>query len=702
MRVLVTGGLGFLGASVSVRMCALGHEVTAADNGWFNGQTLSARDREEVSRRRARLADVGVAVVDANLLDGVQTRALLDATQPECVIHMAGMSRVNLAAGDGALEPNVVLTQRLLTALEGVGARRVVYASSSMVYGPFEGERAAETHPCCPTEPYGASKLACEVLVGAWGRARGVETVVLRPTAVYGPGDFNHRVPGRFLDAALADEVMLLHDEGRERLDFTWIDDLAEGAALAATNPAAAGETFNLSRGEARSVADLAEVVRAYIPNARFERVPDSSGRPRRGTLVNDKARRLLGFAPTVDLEEGVRRLLAARGAPVPARPVKRVSPPPPVAFSRPSITERELEAVSAVLRSGWLTHGPENQRFERELAHLVGAPHALAVNSCASALILALRAAGITGEVILPAFTFAATANAVELAGARPVFVDVDPRTLGMDPAAARAAVTPRTEAILAVHLAGMPCAIGALSALASKRGLALFEDAAQALGARVGERSVGTFGRAGCFSFFPTKNLTTGEGGMLISGDAALIGRAQTLAGHGIARGTALREGAPRPWERRQIEVGWNFRMSALQASLGRAQLARIGALNGAREHIAARYDAGLRGSGLALFERPEGETWVHAHYVARVSEGTDRDAFVMALRERGVEASVHYDRPVPYEAPWVARGHGGAGRYPESERLARSILSLPMHPGMPPEEVTRVIETVCAVLG
>lgn len=705
MRVLVTGGLGFLGAAVARRMRADGHDVTAVDSGWFNGCALTDADRAEVARRRASLASAGVALVDADLLDARGTRALLSDARPSCVVHLAGMSRVDLAAGDGALEPNVVLTQRLLTAVAATGAvARVVCASSSMVYGHFEDERASEAHPCRPLEPYGASKLACEVLLQAWSRAHAIESVIVRPTAVYGPGDFNRRIAARFVDAALAGEAMVLHGDGRERLDFTWVDDVADGVARAATAPEAAGEAFNLSRGDARSVEELAAVVRAYVPGAAIERREGASTRPRRGTLVNDKARRVLGFAPAVDLEEGVRRLLAARGAPVPAEAVRRASPRPAVALSRPSITERELDAASAALRSGWLTHGPENLRFEEELARHVGARHALAVNSCASALTLALRAAGVTGEVLVPAFTFAATANAVELAGARPVFVDVEGRTLGMDPDAARAAITPRTEAILAVHLAGRPCAIAALAALAAERGVALFEDAAQALGARVGERHAGTFGRAGCYSLFATTNLTTSEGGMLVSDDEALVERARALAGHGIARGAARREGDARPWERRQVAVGWDFRMSSVQAAVGRAQLARLDAMNRARADASARLAARLAGSALAGVERagPDGETWGYAHFMARVPDGVDRDAVVMALRARGVEASAHYDLPVPFEAPWVARGHGGAGRYPVAERLSKTILSLPMHPAITPEEIDRVADAVREVLG
>lgn len=676
--------------------------MTGVDSGWFNGQPLNEAARAEVARRRDALTRAGVLVVDGELRDGSFVRTVLHDTKPERVAHLAGLSRMDLAASDGALVPNLVLTQTLLTALEGSALTRVMFASSSMVYGHFEHERAAETHPCRPMEPYGASKLAGEVLVQAWGRTHSVETVVVRPTAVYGVGDFNRRICTRFVDAALAGDDLVMLADGLERLDFTWIDDVAEGMALALTHPNAAGEVFNLSRGDARSVAELAAVVRAYVPSARVLAKSTATERPRRGTLVHDKAHRMLGFSPTVTLEEGVRRMLAARGATVPPKAIERVSQAPRVALSRPSITEREFDAVGRVLRSDWLTHGPDNERFEALLCKATGASHALTVNSCVSALVLALRAAGVTGEVIVPAFTFAATANAVALAGATPVFADIEAHTLGLDPEAVRAAITPRTEAIMAVHLAGMPCAIEALHAIAEAHNLALFEDAAQALGARVGNRAVGTFGRAGCYSFFPTKNITTGEGGALVSDDASLVAQARVLAGHGIARSTAQRSRSTHPWERRQVDIGWNFRMSALQAALGAVQLERLDAMNRARTRAARTLDAALAGTSLRRFTTPDDTHPVYAHYVARVPEDVARDSFVEALRTRGIDASVHYDRPVPYEAPWVALGHGGEGRYPVAEHIARTIVTLPMHPAIRDEELERIARAVREVLG
>lgn len=693
MRVLVTGGLGFIGSRLLETLAAQGLDAVGLDASFFNGVPLTGGQRATVDARRralgARLIELDVRSPDLG--------SALSELRPTHVVHLAGLSRADLALGaDGlAFEANVAATQALLDALASYGgARRLILASSSMVYGDFEDERCSELHPCRPREPYGASKLACEVLAQAFGRHRGCAVWIVRPSAVYGPGDFNGRVTERFARAALHGEPMVLFDEGREALDFTYVDDLVAGLALALASPAPGDQLLNLTAGDGRTLLDLARIIQGYVPGARTHLSAQVSDRPKRGSLDIGRARALLGYAPKVSLEEGMRRLLASMGCEVPSAPLGRVSAPPRVALSRPSIEEGEVAAVSRVLRSGWLAHGPENAAFESEFAAALGTGHALSVNSCVSALVLVLRASGVRGEVIVPAFTFAATANAVVLAGAEPVFVDIEADSMGLDPARLEDAITPRTEAIVAVHLAGLPCQIEALARLASRRGLLLIEDAAQAAGARVGDRHVGTLGQAGCFSFFPTKNLTTGEGGMIVSGDEALVRRARTLSAHGIDRTPGEAAGVNAPWHRPLVTVGYNFRMSGMQAALGRAQLRRLTEMNARRIALADRMTAALRSTALILPRVPPGVHCVYQMYLARVPFPERRDALVHALRERGVEASIHYDTAVPDEAPY-AGSRGGA--FPVARCVARDVLSLPLHPGLSEEEIDQVAQHV-----
>jgi dTDP-4-amino-4,6-dideoxygalactose transaminase/nucleoside-diphosphate-sugar epimerase len=694
VRVLVTGGLGFIGARLLETLIAHGVDAVGVDAAFFNGVPLTESQRATVDARRGALGD-RLIELDVRSPD---LGALLARVRPTHVVHLAGLSRADLALGaDGrAFEANVATTQALLDALSAYGGvGRLVLASSSMVYGDFEDASCSELHPCRPREPYGASKLACEVLAQAFGRHRGCAVWIVRPSAVYGPGDFNGRVTERFARSALRGEPMVLFDEGREALDFTYVDDLVAGLELALTSPVPGSQVLNLTAGDGRTLLDLARIVQGYVPGARMQLSAQGSDRPRRGTLDIGRARALLGYAPEVALEEGMRRLLAAMGGEVPPVPLVRVSPPPPVSLSRPSIEEGEVAAVCRVLRSGWLAYGPETAAFEAEFSATLGAGPALAVNSGVSALILALRAGGVRGEVIVPAFTFAATANAVVLAGAEPVFADIEEARLGLDPEQVERAITPRTEAIVAVHLAGLPCCIDELARIAARRGLLLVEDAAQAAGARVGARYAGTVGHVGCFSFFPTKNITTGEGGMLVSGDAALVRRARTLSAHGVERGPT----GEAPWHRPLAAVGYNFRLSGPQAALGRAQLRRLEEMNARRIALAERLTAALRGMPLILPSVPPGTHAVFQMYLVRLPDAGRRDALVYALRERGIEASVHYDTAVPDEAPYASQR---AAPFPVARRVAGDVLSLPLHPGLSEAEIDRVAHHLRELLG
>jgi dTDP-4-amino-4,6-dideoxygalactose transaminase/nucleoside-diphosphate-sugar epimerase len=695
IRPLITGALGFIGSRLVEHYRAQQIDVVGVDSGVFNGVPLSREAEAVVVGRRAR---TGGCVVEMDLCSAALP-ALLREVNPTHIVHLAALSRTDLAKGFArAVQENIVTTQALLDGITAWGGplERLVLASSSMVYGDFQEDPCGESHPCAPRDPYGASKLACEALARAHGRSAGHEVWVVRPSAVYGPGDFNQRVVERFLTAALAGQPMTLYNEGKESLDFTFVTDLVAGLARALEAPPGGEQIFNLTAGDARTVLDLARIIQAYVPGATVELLPQKARGPKRGTLSIAKARRVLGHEPEVSLEEGVRRVLEAQGHPVPPVAVARVSPAPRVSLSRPSIGEEEQAAVARVLRRGWLAHGPETRAFEEEFSAHIGL-ESIAVSSGYSALYLALLARGIRGEVIVPAFTFAATANAVVLAGATPVFVDIEPDQLGLDPAAVAAALTPRTEAILPVHIAGTPCRIEELRALASRHHLFLLEDCAQAAGARQGGQQVGSFGEAGCFSFFPTKNMTTAEGGMLVTGDADLARRARRLSAHGIEGSAHDRAASPRPWHRVLVEPGSNVRMSALHAALGRVQLGRLDAMNARRSAIAARLDAGLAARPGLRPRHPAGASVVHSLYLVRLGSPARRDEIVGALRERGIEASVHYDTALVDELPY--RIEGG---FPVARAVAGDVLTLPLHPEMSFGDADRVAGELLALLG
>jgi len=347
---------------------------------------------------------------------------------------------------------------------------------------------------------------------------------------------------------------------------------------------------------------------------------------------------------------------------------------------ARPQIGDAERAAVDRVLESGMLAQGPEVASFEQEFsAQVVDGRHAVAVNSGTSALHLSLLAAGIGAgdEVIVPSFTFAATANSVALTGATPVFVDIEPRHFCLDPAAVEAAIGPRTRAVMPVHLYGHPADLPRLAALCESKGLLLVEDAAQAHAASIDGIPVGAWGAAGSFSFYPTKNMTTGEGGLVTTGDEQIARTIRLLRNQGQER-------------RYENEiVGLNNRMTDIHAAIGRVQLRRLPEWTRQRQENAAFYDEHLR--GVVAPPVAEGAVHVYHQYTIRVI-GLDRDAFADQLAEHGVGTGVYY--PIPnHRLPAFARDLD----LPETETAARECLSLPVYPSLTADERERVVAAV-----
>jgi perosamine synthetase len=362
------------------------------------------------------------------------------------------------------------------------------------------------------------------------------------------------------------------------------------------------------------------------------------------------------------------------------------------VPLCRPRIGPAERAAVLEVLDSGWLAHGPKNHELEQQFQKLTGAPFAIAMNSCTSALQLAVEARGLGGEVIVPSFTFVASANAVVTAGATPVLVDIDPLTRCIDPEAIAAAVGPATEAVMVVHYGGQMADMEPIAKTCERHGLALIEDSAETIGASYRGRPQGSYGD-GCFSFFPTKNITTGEGGLLTTRDADLARRARALIGHGIESTTLEREKAERPWLRAATHAGYNFRLSHLLAALGVEQMKRLEELNAGRRRVAARYLEELAGlDGLELPVIADGRTHVWQMFTLIVRDA-DRTELLRKLRSVGVGASVHFDPPV-HRQPRYRDAKIGPGGLVHTERVAERIVTLPMDPGLGDADVDHVV--------
>ncbi len=374
--------------------------------------------------------------------------------------------------------------------------------------------------------------------------------------------------------------------------------------------------------------------------------------------------------------------------------------------FHQPLLGEEEEREMIDTLRSGWITTGPKTKAFEKALADYVGAKHCIAVNSCTAALALALEAIGITrgDEVITSPNTFASTANVIIHSGARVVFADVEPDTLNIDPRKLEAAITPRTKAIIPVHFGGQPCNMSAIREIAKRHQLIVIEDAAHALGAEYHDQRVGTIGDMTCFSFYATKNTTSGEGGALTTDNPEWAEKIAILSLHGISRDAWKRYGTEgyRHWD--IIYAGYKYNMFDLQAALALPQLAKIETFWERRRALKARLDAGL--SDIPEITLPaELPGMKHAYHLYPIilqteALSTDRDTIMNSMQRENIGVGIHF-RAVHLH-PYYTDNHGfRRGMFPAAELYSDRTLSLPFYPKMTDDDADDVITAVKKVL-
>jgi len=378
--------------------------------------------------------------------------------------------------------------------------------------------------------------------------------------------------------------------------------------------------------------------------------------------------------------------------------------------FALPDIGEEEISAVVEAMRSGWLTTGPQAAAFEREFAEYLGAGvEAVAVNSATAGLHLALEAVGVGpgDEVIVPTWTFTATAEVVRYLGADPVIVDVDAATLNLDLDAAERVLSPRTRAMIPVHFAGLAVDRGRLSSFAERHALSVVEDAAHAFPTLSAGSLVGTGSSdAAVFSFYATKTMTTGEGGMAVTPDPALAQRMRTMRLHGISRDVFGRyRGSAPSWQYEVVAPGFKYNLTDPAAALGRVQLRRAEAMRGRRAEIAARYDAEFASLPVTLpAHAPDGDTHAWHLYTLRLDScaRVSRDDFIARMAdEHGVGCSVHFI-PLHRQPYWRERYRLDDRDYPVATREFERVVSLPIFSGMSERQVDMVVDSVRRVLG
>jgi dTDP-4-amino-4,6-dideoxygalactose transaminase len=371
------------------------------------------------------------------------------------------------------------------------------------------------------------------------------------------------------------------------------------------------------------------------------------------------------------------------------------------IPFGRPWINDDDRAAVADVLTRPILTHGPEGSEFEREFSEFIGdGANSVTVSSCAAALHLAYAQFGVGAgdEVIVPAQTHTATANTAEWTGATCVFVDCDPATGNMTADAIRAAITPRTKAITVVHFLGIPCDMPPIVALAAEHGIALIEDCALSVGARLDETHTGLFGDAGCFSFYPVKHITTGEGGMFISRHGDVAEQVARLRAHGVDR-THSERTVPGMYD--VPSIGLNYRLSELQAALGRSQLRRIDEILARRRaNFELLRNALANVSDVRVLDGP-GSSWYCLGLVLEGPLAARRDSLIDALKTAGIGTSIYYPQPVPRMTYYREKYGYDASRFPVAQALSDASISLPVGPHLTADDAAHVATTVTNTL-
>lgn len=375
------------------------------------------------------------------------------------------------------------------------------------------------------------------------------------------------------------------------------------------------------------------------------------------------------------------------------------------VPFYVPFIDEEEVNEVISAIKSNWLSKGPKSVEFENQFSKSVESPYAVALNSCTAGLHLSQLALGIGpgDEVITTPYTFAATANTILHCGAKPIFIDIEPATLNINAKLIEQAITPRTKAIIPVHFAGFPCDMDPILEIAQQRKLVVIEDAAHAVYTKYKNRPIGSIGDITCFSFYATKNLTTGEGGMITTRNEETANRVRVMSQHGMSRNAWNRYSGRGSWYYEVEEAGFKYNMTDLQAAMGLVQLKKLERMQKLRMQHARRYTELLSGCEELILpiETPENRHAWHLYPIRldikrlRIT----RDEMVERLSQAGIGCSVHFI-PVPYHPVYQKLGYDLAD-YPETTKVYEAIFSLPLYPGLTGEQVQYVAQSVLSII-
>ncbi|MER7450335.1 aminotransferase class I/II-fold pyridoxal phosphate-dependent enzyme [Nocardia beijingensis] len=708
--VLVTGAAGYVGSVLVPDLLEHGHTVIAVDT-FPHGPILEPHPQ-------LRIETGDMRNVPADLLVGVDTVIALAAVSNDPAGQIAP-SWTDAVNRDG--------TQRLAVLAREQGVRRFIHASTAAVYGAAD-VALVEDSPLAPQSEYSRSKQAAEQALSELA-TEGFRPISLRISTLFGlsPRMRIDLAVHAMVHRGLTEGVVRVDGDGTQWRPMLHVRDAAQ-AYLRCVEQSDTGwpnaPVWNVV-GENIRVRTLARTVAGELAGVGVE----FTGGPadtRNYRLDGAAFAAATGFAATQSIVTGIREVrdwfradparldhAATDSSFSTAASLRRQLVVPaidggmpirsrPLPFALPSFGPEEEHELVATLRSGWLATGPRAKRFEEMVAEYVGARHAVATNSCTGALHTALVAAGIGkgDEVITSPITWPATGNVIVHAGAVPVFADIDPDTLMVTPETIATAITPRTRAIMPVHIGGQPADIAGISALAAEHGLLVIEDAAHALGAEQDGRRIGSWSPMTCFSFYATKNVSCGEGGMLVTDDDDIAEKARMLVMHGISRDAWKRysvNGSPH-WQ--QYMAGFKYHMPDLSAALGIHQLPKLDEFIGTRAAYADRYDALFTGlETVRPLRRRTGVRHAHHLYIVELDLdrlSIDRDKFVAALREEGINTGIHFI--ALNQQPYYRREHGMTAETASlASQVSDRILSLPLYPAMSLTDVDDVATAV-----
>lgn len=720
MRVLVTGGGGYLGSWVVETLLQRGHAVRLMDRFCYGQEAIDPLaahpDCEVVPGDIRRLQEL------PTLLDGI-----------DAVIHLAGLTNdpscdLDL---DMAADVNIESTLELARRAAHAGARRFVFASSCAVYGRGVFELLDEASPANPVTSLARTKLIAEQRLLHLHQGN-FEPVIARPATLFGVSRrmrFDLAV-NQMVATALGQGRIVVRGGGNQWRPFVHVRDAAHALVLLAEAPPeiVAGQIFNIGENALNlRIRDLGQRVADHLGHVPLE-VPRDDEDTRNFRVLFGKLADRLGFAPAYTLEQGideVEEFLATHPGVEPFGPkyfnvacVKALRALPvdeggePVAarfipLAKPSLGEEEEQAVLEALRSGWLTSGPQIGAFESAFRTAVDAPHAIGVISCTAALHLCLIDAGVTpgDEIITSPITWASTGNTILNMGAKPVFVDVEPGTLNLDPTQLAGAITERTKVIMPVHMAGQPCDLDAIHAIAQQHGVPVVEDAAHALGAAYKGKPIGHCDDYACFSFYAIKNITTMEGGMIALKDPDRAARIRTIAFNGMAATAWDRYGRSaitRPME--VVAPGYKYLLGNVGAAMGVVQLRRFAQFMESRRRLASMYHAVLKDlDEIELLDvRPDVD---HAWHLFIIKLRLDRltrtrDEIAYDLRRENIGTGIHF-----YGLHLHQYYREALGMRPEdcpvATQVSQEILSLPLHPQMTDKNVHEIVAALKKVL-